>query len=432
MKKDTKVKNKEVKNNIILSKKIYRLIILTVVIIVVALITTVIYTNFKYSRYIKFENDMNIYGFNNIYDNGSAKTNEKITKLEALKMTISSIYNYSDFNSFYFSEEQADDNAFLDIMIDRGIIETSEGFDKEIKYLDVLEYFVKAKKIYLDEQLKDYTGKIKGLSSYSLDKQAIVKDIVASEIVELQNESLPLNDVVVKGMLNEIVVNFVQKYNTITVNRDKININPEKLPANSNEYPYTLASVDKAVYEKENINVDDDYKNSTEIFSKVKEEYLYIEEIVNNYLGTILNVDYTNIDETAFKNSIDGLSLFNITDTNYDEYFSYVKENKIQISGTAKVQFPAVYFDGLVYRVRTKINLNITNANTNVNLLFMDIGQLEDVKYEGSAIDTIVDIPLSRYYNNLQFGIYVNSLFPSSNESRGVNNAEEELTGVWW
>lgn len=432
MKKDTKVKNKEVKKNIILFKKIYRLIILTVVIIVVALITTVIYTNFKYSRYIKFENDMNTYGFNNIYDNGSAKTNEKITKLEALKMTISSIYNYSDFNSFYFSKEQADDNVFLDIMIDRGIIDTAQDYDKEIKYIDVLEYFVKAKEIYLNEQPADYASKIKGLSSYSLDKQAIVKDIVANGIVELDNGSLPLNDVVVKGMLNEIVVNFVQKYSTIAVNRDKININPEKLPVNINEYPYTLASVDKAVYEKENINVDDDYKNSAEIFSKVKEEYLYIEEIVNNYLSTILNVDYTNFDETAFKNSIDSLSLFNITDINYDDYFSYVKENKIQISGTAKVQFPAVYFDGLVYRVRTKINLNIINASTNVNLLFMDIGQLEDVRYEGNTIETIVDIPLSRYYNNLQFGIYVNSLFPSSNESRGVNNVEEELTGVWW
>lgn len=432
MKKDTKVKNKEVKNNIILFKKIYRLIILTVVIIVVALITTVIYTNFKYNRYIKFENDMNTYGFNNIYDNGSAKTNEKITKLEALKMTISSIYNYSDFNSFYFSKEQADDNVFLDIMIDRGIIDTAQDYDKEIKYIDVLEYFVKAKEIYLNEQPADYASKIKGLSSYSLDKQAIVKDIVANGIVELDNGSLPLNDVVVKGMLNEIVVNFVQKYSTIAVNRDKININPEKLPVNINEYPYTLASVGKEVYEKENINVDDDYKNSAEIFSKVKEEYLYIEEIVNNYLSTILNVDYTNFDETAFKNSIDSLSLFNITDINYDDYFSYVKENKIQISGTAKVQFPAVYFDGLVYRVRTKINLNIINASTNVNLLFMDIGQLEDVRYEGNTIETIVDIPLSRYYNNLQFGIYVNSLFPSSNESRGVNNVEEELTGVWW
>ena len=42
-----------------------------------------------------------------------------------------------------------------------------------------------------------------------------------------------------KAKLNEMIINYVREYNTITVNGDRININKEKEPSNAYQYPYT-------------------------------------------------------------------------------------------------------------------------------------------------------------------------------------------------
>lgn len=416
-----------------INRKLLKTFVCILAILMVSGVSALIYTINKYSRYIPFEEKMNTYGFNNIYDNGSAKTSEKITKLEALKMTISSIYNYSDFDSFYFYPEYAKDEDFLKAMKDIGMIENTEGYDNHVKYVDVLEFFTSAKKIYLKMDIT--TGdniEIKNSSKYPLETQNTIKDMVANKIVEAPNNKLPLEDNVVKGMLNEIVVNFVEKYNTITVNGEKLNINPEKLPSNASEYPYTLASVDKEVYEIKNSMVDSrDYANAAVLYKEVKEEYAYIEEIVNKYLDTILNVDYTNLNEDKFKEDLRSVSLFNITNMALDNYLNHVKSNKIQISGTAKIQFPAIYYDGFVYRVRTKLEINIKNAVEPINLVFMDMGQMDDIIYEENNISRIIDIPISKYANNLQFGVYVDSLTPIQHYDPNPISEEEGLTGIW-
>lgn len=86
----------------------------------------------KYSPEM-FEMKMNIYAFNNIYDNGSAKRDEKVTKVEALKMAVSSIYNYSNFDSFWFYPEMASDAELFKIMKERGIVDATDSLMALIK-----------------------------------------------------------------------------------------------------------------------------------------------------------------------------------------------------------------------------------------------------------------------------------------------------------
>jgi len=375
-------------------------------------------TTFSNSLVTKYSPDMletkmNIYAFNNIYDNGSAKPDEKVTKVEVLKLAVSSIYNYSNFDSFWFYPEMASDAELFKIMKEKGVVDGSDSLNDQLKYIDVIRYFANAKKAYLRLELSSGDDvEVKNISKYSAEDQKVIKDMVANKIVDAPNNELPLDKPVVKGMVNEIVVNFVERYSTITPNKDKLNTNPDNIPSNYKDYPYTLASMDKRVYEIPNYLVDDDYKNSVQVFGKLKEDYASIEESVNRYLDIVLNVDYTNFDEAKFKQDIQGIALMPVTDVQFREFFKYVKSNKIQTSGTSKVQFPAIYFDGITYRVRTEVKLNIQNADQPYNLLFLDLLQPGKVKYEGKNITRIIDIPVGRYINSPQFAVYVTALTP--------------------
>lgn len=375
-------------------------------------------TTFSNSIVTKYSPDMleakmNIYAFNNIYDNGSAKPDEKVTKAEVLKMAVSSIYNYSNFDTFWFYPEMASDAELFKIMKERGVVDSSDSLSGQLKYIDVLRYFANAKKAYLNIELSSGDDvEVKNISNYSAEDQRIIKDMVANKIVDAPNNELPLDKPVVKGMVNEVVVNFVERYNTIAPSNEKLNTNPDNIPSNYKDYPYTLASVDKRVYEIPNTFIDDDYKNSVQVYGKLKEDFASIEESINRYFEIVLNVDYTNFDEAKFKQDIQDIALMPVTDHQFREFFKYVKSNKIQTSGTAKVQFPAVYFNGVMYKVRTEVKLNIQNADQPYNLLFLDLLQPGKVKYEGKNITRIIDVPIGRYINSPQFAVYVTALTP--------------------
>ena len=79
------------------------------------------------------------------------------------------------------------------------------------------------------------------------------------------------------------------------------------------------------------------------------------------------------------------------------------------MEGKSSVIFPAIYFDGLEYVVRMKLEFEIKNSDTRENLLYMDpINDTESkVKYDNDKytvyIDTYMGSSLlgsSALYNN--------------------------------
>ena len=60
------------------------------------------------------------------------------------------------------------------------------------------------------------------------------------------------------------------------------------------------------------------------------------------------------------------------SDEELQKYVDYVKNNKIKLNGKSTAQFPCVYFDGIDYRVRVKLEIVVENSDTKENLLFGD------------------------------------------------------------
>lgn len=421
---DKKAK-KKIDKRVVKSRITIAIIVFSILLVGLAVYGIISLINYnKYKPYIGFEETMKTYGFDRVYNNESAKTGESITKSEAIKMILACMFNTSDISGFA-KEPEGDDNYENAIWVEyakfRGIITDSDINKDNAKdkatYIEVIRYIANAKTKILEKELDSAPSmKVKDLDNYKSDEQVAIEDMIANEIITINIKKINGNKHIFKGQMNELISNFAIKYNTITVNGEKVNINEDKMPSNKDQYPYTLASVDKSVYEIENYISDtpiDNVQNAKEVFSDRKEYYSQIDERITSYLNTILNIDYNTIDYDTFKESIDRVSIYKIDDDVIKKYVDYVKENKIKISGTGIVQFPAVYYDGSRYRARTKVNYEILKANKLSNLLFMDAESMEEIKYELGEKEIIVDIPMSRGFTNNLLFIDVRVLFNS-------------------
>src|SRR5699024_2310158 len=80
----------------------------------------------------------------------------------------------------------------------------------------------------------------------------------------------------------------------------------------------------------------------------------------------------------------------NYSDSNYVDY---VIQNEIKIEGNAKVQMPIIYYDGMRYRVRVKLEFEILNSKTGKDILYMDINNSKE-DYQKQKYIMYVDVPL--------------------------------------
>lgn len=420
-----KKSKKKVDKKVVKSRITIAVIIVSILLVGLAVYGIISLINYnKYKPYICFEETMKTYGFDKVYNNESAKTGESITKSEAIKMVLSCIFNTSDISGFA-KEPEGDDNYENAIWVEyakfRGIISDSDINKDNAKdkatYIEVIRYLANAKTKILEKELDSAPSmKVKDLDNYKSDEQVAIEDMIANEIITINTKKIKGNKNIFKGQMNELISNFAIKYNTITVNGEKININEDKMPSNKDQYPYTLASVDKSVYEIENYESDnkiEDAKSPKETFSIRKEYYEQIINRIEDYLDTILNIDYNTITENNFKEDILRVSLYDISDETINKYVMYVKENKIKIAGEGKVQLPAIYYDGKNYRVRTKINYEVISAANLNNLLFEDLLNEEEIKYEFGKQEIIVDIPMARELTTNTLYVNVGTLFDS-------------------
>ena len=388
-------------------------ITITVIIVSILLVGLAVYgiislINYnKYKPYIGFEETMKTYGFDKVYNNESAKTGESITKSEAIKMVLSCIFNTSDISGFA-KEPEGDDNYENAIWVEyakfRGIISDSDINKDNAKdkatYIEVIRYLANAKTKILEKELDSAPYmKVKDLDNYKSDEQVAIEDMIANEIITINTKKIKGNKHIFKGQMNELISNFAIKYNTITVNGEKININEDKMPSNKDQYPYTLASVDKSVYEKEfYIDDENNFKSPKELYTVKKEYYTQIKEIAEGYYDTILNVDYNTINYEDMKDNILQYVLYGTE--GLEEYVNYVKSNKIIIQGKSTVMFPIIYFDGLEYNVRMKLEFEIKNSNTRNNLFYMDpINNNENpVKYINNSYAIYIDAKMGNAF----------------------------------
>ena len=399
-KKNTNVeKPKKIKSKI----TIYALAIITAIIIigVTILVYNIILTN-KYKSYVKYEEDMQKYGFNNMYDNKTASTYEKVTRSELVKIIVSSLLNkYSIDDIWKIENSEYDNQVWVDYAEQKGLIDkgaiTKDNQNDKAKYIDAITILSKYKQLLLMKDLDvDSTPEFKDLNKYSNEQQTIIKDMIWNKIIENSSSKLNGNRNIVKGELNELIIKYVEHYNTITISQDdKLNINDEKLPYNYENYTYTLANVNKKVYEAKL-----DYKDVSksilprDMFIKYKDNIQEWIKIINLYYNNILNINYNTIDKENFKKSINLYVYNNYSENAINNYYNFVKENEIIIKGSASAQMPIIYYDGENIRIRYKLVYNILSSKVKENLLFGDALTNANAEYQNDSNVQYIDVEL--------------------------------------
>ncbi|MDD3303947.1 MAG: hypothetical protein PHP54_03425 [Clostridia bacterium] len=391
------------------TKKMILLAVIAVVVIALVVFATIFLLTFKERQTEKLnEEKMNTYGFNKLYDNTSAKSTEKVTKSEAIKVMIGMLLDKADISDMATTETYSNEKWVV-YAKDKNIVSnneiTAENETQGIAYIDVIRYLSKAKNTLLDEtygKVKDV--KIKDMEAYSDVEQKAVRDLLANGIIKNTSTKLNGNKDITKGKLNELIINAYEKYNITDITGGVIETDENNLPSNKADYPYILKDIPKEIYEAQfTVDTVDKAKNPKEAYGLIKNKYAAIKSGVENYYKAILNVDYNTITEEGFKNQINDFIVGLYDDNTVKEYVEYVKSNKIQLAGKATVQLPIVYYNGFSYRARTKIEFEIKNSDTDKNILFMDIA---DTKYEGNTITCYADVALGLVFNN--DNVYVN------------------------
>ena len=397
-------------------KQYWKIILIILAIILIIAIGIVIHNYFYEKNYAPYEIKMHNYGFDKMYDDKSALSYEKVTKSEAVKMIIASIYNIYDVNEINYEKDDSYPNAmWVDYATSHGIINKDQITDKNqksnISYLDVIKYYLDARNKILNKQIQsDNQAKFSDLKSYSSDMQTYINDAVNNKLIADTAKKLNAKKSITKGQMNQFIINFVEHYNTITLSGDKININPDKQPNNANIYPYILSNVDKIIYQKDLIK-DNAYSYIDPITTYVmeKEYYPQVKENSEGYFNTLLNVDYNTISLDALKNNINKYIMFGFSNDDLQRYVDYVKLHKIKTAAITKAQMPIVYFDGSFYRVRMKISLKIESGDTKDNLFLKD--DLLKKTYTYSDNDNlIIDAKLGHVYNQTYLYVYPTSI----------------------
>ena len=383
-------------------------------IIAVAIITVIIaigvlsyiLINLNYSKYEHYETKMKIYGFDIVYDNGSAKTKEKVTRSEAIKMILSCVYNVPDIEGIAMSTDKTYSNAiWVEYAKKQGIVGqeeiTEENADDRVKYQEVLVWLYNVKSKIL-QQTPDTEAKVevKDINAYNADQRLAIYDLINSNVIVTNTKNINGNQKLFKGKLNELIVNFAEEYNTITVSDARININDERLPSNVAEYPYTLSGISKDVYELDFINRGaNGFILPVDFYAENKQYYAQIKDFAESYYTYLVNVDYNNITVEQMKRRLKKYALQEFDDNVLNEYVEYVKQNNIKLTGTAQAQLPCIYFDGENYRVRMKIEMKVESSNTDTNLLFND-ALSGNIEYKEKEYTLYADIIMAKIENS--------------------------------
>lgn len=346
--------------------------------------------------YVGYEAKMNQYGLNQLYNNKSSKTSEYVTRSEALKVIIGATLNTYDISGISNDPTDTYENArWVLYAKDIGIINeytiSAKEEKQKVTYMDILEEISIAKKILLQkEQQASKEVHIKNYEKFSNKEKAAIADLIQSGIMENVDKKINGNKKVYKGMLNELIIKYVENFNLLSIDEEEMETDTTKFPSNASEYSYIVKGIDKSVYEMPFSDTKDNFKNPMKVYTEMKDYYLQYVESNDQYYNALLNIDYRTITEQSFKDAFEDCTTYALDEDEIRDYVNYVKANQIIIEGKAKTQIPIIYKTDATYRVRTKIEFEVKSGNTNQNLLFKD-ASMGTVTYSEKKYDIYID-----------------------------------------
>lgn len=407
---------KHIKKN----KKIYLTSLIVIVIAIIVFLVVYGINLYLINReYVKYEEKMETYGFNMLYNNKAVTSYEKVSNLEAVKLVLGTIYNTYDASSIgYQPEGEYEGDEWVKTAEAFGILEENkinkDNINKNISYWDFIKMYMNGRNKKLELKISSTKeSKFKNLNSLTQEQKQYINDMAENGIIKNTSKKLDLDKDIIKGQINEIVVNYIEKYNAIVGKNETLVTKKESMPSNSYLYPYIVYSIPNEVYEIEHINENKTgYISPKELYKDKKEYYNQMEYRIVNYYQEILNVNYETIDASTLKTKLEDYLLYNYEDSIFEDYANYVKENKIIVEGTAKVLLPIVYYDGIDFRIRTRLEFKIVNSDTNQNILFGDIKENTDkpVTYKNKEYKVYVDIPMTSLINTISYRTEIKSV----------------------
>lgn len=363
-------------------------------------------------EYAPYEAKMNQYGFHLLYNNKSAKGSERVTKSEAIKQIVGATFNTYDISNISNDPTDTYQNArWVEYARDKEMIEESavdaNNENKKASKGEVILWFAGAKQALLNASLDKADG-ISYTNYQKLDSelQAAIADAITNGILTNEKKKFSKEATIKKGELNKWIVEYVEKYQTITVNHEQLETDTTLYPSNANQFPYIAKGIEKNVYELPFKNATQkDFSNPIATYVNKKEYYKQIAVKTEAYFNAILNINYQTITVESFMKSLEDWVAYPLKETDVTAYVNYVKEHQIILEGKATVQMPIIYEWDDTYYVRTKLDFEIKSGKTNQNVLFKD-ATIGTVTYEDKKYTTYVDTNLYLLLKSHSLSIY--------------------------
>lgn len=356
-----------------------RILIIATIVILCCLLSICIFYYCNLEN-IKNEERITLLGFNEVYNNNKARFYEPVTKIEVLKMVFVATYNRLDIDNLplNLSDCNSEEEKWLKyckafrILLDDTV--TLENCNQKVTLIELLTLINNARMNVLeDKNAIDADLNYSDLDIYSEKDKSTIAELVTIGILENNNKNINAYNEIHKKEVNNIIMKYILKYNTVTLDGYTVTIDEEKMPSNANDYPYIVEEVDKEVYEQNPIIQNNEmYYTPADFYEYQRKYYDHIVTTAEDYYNAILNVNYNDIAYDSFCEKIRSNAHGVLKTDAIERYIKYVKDNKIVITGKATAQLPIIYNDGVSCRIRMKLEFEVKESNVNENLLCFD------------------------------------------------------------
>jgi len=371
-------------------------------------------------KYKQYTDKMNEYGYNVLYVNSKATATEEVTKADLIKVVLGSLMNNTDINNIYHlaSADVSDEQNWYDYAEDIGATEyiANTSLDSKSTRIDAIILATNTLEGIINKEIEQTELKMSEseLEKYSEKQKVALSKAVTLGIIKNKNSALSEANIL-KGELNKLVIGLVEANATIYYKNTSTNAqvsivtDKDKLPANKEDYPYIVDNISKEIYEQGFRNQYAPlFRTPKEVYKTMGYLYGQIDDTLTSYLNDILNIDYETITTKNFLEKIASNVVYEIDESDVEDYVQYVKDNKIKLEGKATALLPIMYDTGEGLVVRTKIIFKVINSDTQYNLLFGD--ENEKVKYTGDEIVMYVDVRLGGTFNSNSQLVYIQCL----------------------